>query len=71
MNEMKCPYCNKSFEIPEVATFNTETYGGGGHNLQCTKCKNIAYVSMSRQVKIEGIETSDATEDDWGNERGK
>jgi len=61
---MKCPYCDKVLEIPEVAFRNIETYGSGYCNIKCTRCKKVVKVFGKQSVSFSNpVKTCD--ESDW------
>ena len=61
---MKCPYCDKTFVIPDIAFRNIEYYGSGYCNIKCSKCNKVVQlygkvsISFSDPVKTNG-------ESDW------
>ena len=49
---MKCPHCDKQFDIPNVAYLNVESYGSSMFVIHCNKCKQKIRIYGKRQVKF-------------------
>lgn len=61
----KCPVCEKSNCIPEIAYDHTSAYGNAHHNVACVHCKTPLKVNMLRTVYVRSIRKAAFAEDDW------
>jgi hypothetical protein len=59
---MKCPWCEKSVKVPEVAYLNAEIYGTNNFNFIHKPCGNKINVFIERDVKVKDIEKVDPKE---------
>ena len=59
---MKCPWCNKSVKVPEVAYMNADTYGSNSFNFIHKPCGNKINVFIERTVKVTDIEKTSPIE---------
>lgn len=48
---MKCPYCNKSDFVPEVAIRHAEAYGGGCCKFKCNYCRKVVHGHLEVRVR--------------------
>lgn len=54
----KCPHCNKTRVIPEVAITNAENYGSTTVLLSCPKCGKQVKAFIERSVSVYRVEKS-------------
>ena len=63
----QCPVCRRKGCVPEVAFYNTDTYGGGSHRITCIYCDSALIAIMHKEVIVDEISVGKFDIDDWGN----
>ena len=68
---MLCPYCHKTFKLPQEAINAARSYNTEHFVLLHQACDNLVYVEVEQVVKLQSVEKSNPTIkrecDDFGN----
>mgnify|MGYP001560066548 CR=1 len=62
---MKCPYCNKTFDIPEILYEYVGAYDSSSSDIKCKKCHKMCSIYAVRTVRIKDISKSNAKDESW------